>query len=134
MTKRLSDMQKNNCYLTSGKSGLRRRVDFGRNDGCIWPSGNVWTCSLLYALSLKYNETNIDLSRDDELAVFRNISGPHCLKTNKEFQKLFWQHGLKSIIKCNLKMYFLDVALNLTDSTYKPDHKPNDNMCLIHLQ
>ena len=31
-------------------------------------------------------------------------------------------------------MYFLDVALNLEGSTYKPDHKPSDNMCLIHLQ
>ena len=59
---------------------------------------------LLYALSLKYNKTNIGLYRDDGLAVFRNVSGAHCEKIKKEFQKLFRQHGLKLIIKCNLKI------------------------------
>ena len=45
----------------------------------------------------------------------------------------FRQHGLKLIIKCNLKIVdFLDVTLNLTDSTYKPYHKPNDEICYIH--
>ena len=88
---------------------------------------------LLYALSLKYNKTNTGLYRDDRLAVFRNVSGTHCEKIKKEFQKLFWQHGLKLIIKCNLKIVdFLDVTLNLTDSTYKPYHKPNDEICYIH--
>ena len=71
---------------------------------------------LLYALSLKYNKTNIGLFRDDGMAVFRNVSSAHCEKIEKEFQKLFRQHGLKLIIKCNLKIVdFLDVTLNLTD-------------------
>ena len=88
---------------------------------------------LLYALSLKYNKTNLDLYRDDGLAVFRNVSRPHCEKIKKDFQKLFQKHGLKLIIKCNLKIVeFLDVTLNLTDSTYKPYHKPNDEICYIH--
>ena len=88
---------------------------------------------LLYALSLKYNKTNIGLYRDDGLAVFRNVSGAHCEKIKKEFQKLFRQHGLKLIIKCNLKIVdFLDVTLNLTDSTCKPYHKPNDEICCIN--
>ena len=88
---------------------------------------------LLYALSLKYNKRNIGLYRDDGLAVLRNVSGPNCEKIKKEFQKLCRQHGLKLIIKCNLKIVdFLDVTLNLTDSTYKPYHKPNDEICYIH--
>ena len=88
---------------------------------------------LLYALSLKYNKTNKGLYRDDGLAVFRNVCDTHCEKIKKEFQKLFRQHGLKLIIKCNLKIVdFLDVTLNLTDSTYKPYHKPNDEICYIH--
>ena len=88
---------------------------------------------LLYALSLKYNKTTIGLYRDGGLAVFRNVSGTHCEKTKKEFQKLFWQDSLKLIIKCNLKIVdFLDVTLNLTDSTYKPYHKANDEICYIH--
>ena len=67
------------------------------------------------------------------MAVFKNVSGPHCEKIKKEFQKLFRQHGLKLIIKCNLKIVdFLDVTLNLTDSTYKSYHKPNDEICYIH--
>ena len=88
---------------------------------------------LLYALSLKYNKTNIGLYRDDGLAVFRNVSSPDCEKIKKEFQKLFRQYGLKLIVKCNVKIVdFLDVTLNLTDSTYKPYHKPNDDICYIH--
>ena len=67
------------------------------------------------------------------MAVFRNVSSAHCEKTKKEFQKLFQQRGLKLIIKCNLKIVvFLDVRLNLTDSTYKPYHKPNDEICYVH--
>ena len=59
---------------------------------------------LLYALSLRYNKTTIAVYRDEGLAVFRNVSGPHCEKIKKEFQKLFRQHGLKLIIKCNVKI------------------------------
>ena len=51
----------------------------------------------------------------------------------KEFQKLFRQHSLNFIIKCKLKIAdFLEVTLNLTDSTYKPYHKPNDEIFYIH--
>ena len=88
---------------------------------------------LLYALSLKYNKTTIGLYIDDGLAVFRNVSDMHCEKTKKEFQKLFWQHSLKLIIKCNLKIVdFLDITLNLTGSTCKPYHKVNDEIYYIH--
>ena len=59
---------------------------------------------LLYALSLKHNKTNIGVHRDDRLAVFKSISGAHCEKVKNEFQKLFPQHGLKLIIKCNLEI------------------------------
>ena len=61
------------------------------------------------------------------------ISGAHCEKIKNEFQKLFRQQDLKLIIKCNLKTVdFLDVTLYLTDSTYKPYHKPSDEICYIH--
>ena len=73
---------------------------------------------LLYALSLKYNKTNIGLHRDDGLAVFRFFKS---------------SSDLKLIIKCNLNIAdFLDVTLNFTHSTYKPYHKPNDENCYIH--
>ena len=64
---------------------------------------------------------------------FSETLATHIEKIKKEFQKLFRQHDLKLIIKCNLKIVdFLDVTLNLTDSTYKPYHKPNDEICYIH--
>ena len=88
----------------------------------------------LYVLSLKYNKTNIGLYRDGGLAVFRNTCGLHCEKIKKEFQNLLQQHSLKLIIKCDVKIVdFLDVTLlNLTDTAYKPCHKPNDEICYIH--
>ena len=39
---------------------------------------------------------------DDGLTVFRNASGPYYEKIKKEYQKLFRQHSLTLIIKCNL--------------------------------
>ena len=90
-------------------------------------------CFLLYALSLKYIKTNRSLNGDDGLAGFRNISGPNSGEIKKKFQKLFQQRGLKLVIKCNLKIVgFLDVTLNLTDSTNKRYHKPNEKICYIH--
>ena len=54
-------------------------------------------------------------------------------KLKRNFKKLFRQYGLKLIIKFNLKIVdFLDVTLNLTDSTYKPYHNPNNEICYIH--
>ena len=67
------------------------------------------------------------------MAFFRNISGPHSEEIKTKFQKLFRHHGLKLVIKCNLKIVgFLDVTLNLTDFANKPYHKPNGEMCYIH--
>ena len=43
------------------------------------------------------------LVRDDRLAVFKHVSGAHCEKIKKEFQKLFQQHDLK-LLNVTLKM------------------------------
>ena len=125
-------MQENHCCLTSSKPGLRRMFDvtMGAYDGA--EVCELVGSFLLYELSLKYNKTNIGLYRDDGLTVVKNVSGAHCEKIKKEFQKLFRQYGLKLIIKCNLKIVdFLDVTLNHTNSTYKPYHKPNDEMRFV---
>ena len=67
------------------------------------------------------------------MAVFINVPRPHCEKIKKEFQKLFRHYDLKLIIKRNFKIAdFLDLTLNVADSTYKPYHKPNDEICYIH--
>ena len=57
---------------------------------------------------------------DGGLADFGNVSGAYCEKIKKEFQKVFQQHDLKLIIKCNLQVVdSFQVTLDLTDSTYK---------------
>ena len=86
MTKRLSAMQENLCYLTTSKPGLFA-VTMGTYD-------RVEVCELVgsflrYASSLKYDKTNRGLYSDDGLAVFRSVSGTHCEKTKKKFRKLF---------------------------------------------
>ena len=82
---------------------------------------------LLSLISSKYNKENIELYRDDGLAVFKNIFGPRSDKIKKDFQKIFSKNDLKIEIMCNLKIVdYLDVTLNLNDGTYKPYQKPND--------
>ena len=86
-------------------------------------------------LSEKFEKKNFGLYRDDGLAVFRNISGPQAEKIKKEFQRIFKQNHLDITILCNLKIVnYLDVTLNLNDGTYRPYHKPNDEITYIHCQ
>ena len=86
-----------------------------------------------YQLSRKYNKSNIGLYGDDGLTVFKNISGPQAQKIKKDFQDKFCNNNLNIIVKCNLKIVdYLDVTLNLSDSSQKPFHKPNSEINYIH--
>ena len=79
---------------------------------------------LLYKLSLKYNKNDIDLSRDDGLAIFKNISDPKSEKLKKNIQKIFKENQLDIVIQCNMKtVHYLDATLNLENSTYRPYQK-----------
>ena len=114
-------MQESHRYLTCSKTGLRRRVESRLFDLTVgaYEGAEVSELAgsfLLCALSLKYNKASIGLYRDDRLAVFRNINGSHSEKIKKE----------KEVVD------FLRVTLNLTDYTYKPYPKPNDEICYIH--
>ena len=72
-----------------------------------------------YQLSHIYKKYNTGLYRDDNLAVFRNTSGPQAEKIEKHFQSIFHKNNL-SIVNCNLKILdYLDVTLNLSDGSYK---------------
>ena len=89
---------------------------------------------LLNRICSKYSKKDIGLYRDDGLAVFKSVSGPQSEKIKKEFQKIFKDNGLKIVIKCNMKVVdYLDVTLNLTDGTYRPYHKPDDETTYIHV-
>ena len=90
---------------------------------------------MLYLIGKKYDSKNIGLYRDDGLAVFKNISGPASEKIKKQLQSLFKQKGMQIIIECDLKVVnYLNITFNLTDGTYRPYRKPNDETNYIHIQ
>jgi len=90
-------------------------------------------CFMLSQIAEKFDKNNIGLYRDDGLAVFKNISGPQSEKIKKQFQKHFKDNGLDIVIKCNMKIVdYLDVTLNLNDSTFKPYHKPDNETNYVH--
>ena len=86
-------------------------------------------------LSKKFKKEDFGLYRDDGLAVFRKTSGPQAERIKKEFIRIFKENHLDITISCNLKIVnYLDVTLNLNDGTYRPYHKPNDDITYIHSQ
>ena len=79
---------------------------------------------LSYELSQKYNKNSTDVYCDDSLAILKNISGPRSEKVKKDIQKLFKENELDIIIQCTMKtVNYLDLILNLENSTYRPYHK-----------
>ena len=51
----------------------------------------------------------------------------------KYFQSIFKKVGLEIVVSCNMKVVnYLDVALNLNDGSYKPYHKPNNEILYIN--
>ena len=78
-------------------------------------------------LGEKYNKTDFGLYRDDGMAVFRNVSGPQSARIKKEFQRIFKEDHLGMKV-----VNYLDVTMNLGDVTYRPYHKPNDEIMYIH--
>ena len=84
---------------------------------------------LLYQLSKNYNKKDIGLYRDDGLAIFKNVSGSKAEKIKKDIQKLFKDNHLNITIQCNLKIVnYLDVTFNLSNATYRPFCKPNNEI------
>lgn len=87
---------------------------------------------LLNTLSEKYGKDNLGLYRDDGLALLQNTSGPQAERIKKDITQHFKKHGLNITIRTNLKIVdFLDVTLNLTDGTYCPYRKPNNETLYI---
>ena len=90
---------------------------------------------ILYQISTKYDKSNIGIYRDDGLAVFKNKSGPESEAIKKDFQRIFNSNGLQITIQCNIKIVnYLDVTLNLSDSTHRPYNKPDSEIKYIHTE
>ena len=57
------------------------------------------------------------------------MSGPDSEKIKKKLQAIFKENDLDIVIECNKKIVdYLDITLNLNDSTFKPYHKPDSNL------
>ena len=70
--------------------------------------------SILHQLSQLVGVKNIDLYRDDGLAILENALGPTSERIKKKIIKLFHQHGLKMTTETNLvQTNFFDVTFNL---------------------
>ena len=75
------------------------------------------------------NEGDIGLYSDDSLAIFRNKSGTQLEKAKKKLQRLFKEYSLEITAESNQKIVnYLDGTLNWKDGTFRPDHKPGDQM------
>ena len=87
---------------------------------------------LLHKLPEKYERKSLALYRDDGLAIFKNVNEPGSEKIKKHFCKLLIDQDLDLTIQCNMKVVnFLDITLNLENSTYHPYLK--DNNKIIHV-
>ena len=96
-------------------------------------------CDLVGIYSLNLLKTiirkeNVGLYRDDGLGIIRNSSGPEIDRMRKQIIKVFKECGLNIVIKMNLKSVdFLDVRFNLTNNTYEPYRKPNNEPVYINI-
>ena len=78
------------------------------------------------------NEGDIGLYRDDSLAICRNKRGTQFEKIKKKSQRLFKQCDLKITAESNQNIKnYLDVTLHLKDGTFRPYHKPGDQIQYI---
>ena len=104
-------------------------VTMGSNDGA-----EICELNGIYILSQLSNLVpREDLYRDDGLILLRITNGQVTDRIRKNVIKLFKEIDFKIEIETKLKIVnFLDVTFNLTNSTYRPYRKSNDNLLYIH--
>ena len=87
---------------------------------------------LLDNLSEKYGKNSVGLYRDDGLVFLRDASGSKSERTRKDITREFKRQGLNISISANRKICnFLDLTLKLTDGSYYPYRKPNNETLYI---
>ena len=79
------------------------------------------------------DKKNLGLYRDDRLILLKNTKGREVDQIRKKVIKIFKDVGFKIEIKTNFKIVdFLDVTLNLSNRTYSPYKKSNDQLLYVH--
>ena len=87
---------------------------------------------VLQSLEKKFGK-QAGLYRDDGLAVIKSTSGRLGEKARQDLVRTFDTFGLKITAHANLeRVNFLDITFDLTNGTYKPYRKPNDNPLYIN--
>ena len=109
-------------------------------DAAIGPYDGAEVCEfvgtfVLEKISEICNKSNIGLYRNDGLSIFRNKSGTQLEKMKKKFQRLFKEYYLEITAESNPKIVnYLDVTFNVKDGTFRPYHKPGDQIRYIHTE
>ena len=90
---------------------------------------------ILHKLKEAVPQVDFGLYRDDGLGESEPLPGTTRERLRKKIIKIMKELGLSITIEFGLKLVdFLDVTLNLNDSSYKPFRKPNDIPCYVHKQ
>lgn len=90
---------------------------------------------LLSELEQKLTNATTGLYRDDGLACLPSTSSPTADRARKDIEKIFQSHNLRVTVEANLVLTeFLDVYLDLKNSTYYPYRKPNNDPLYINVQ
>ena len=85
-----------------------------------------WWVSILHSLEEHFKK-NISLYHDDSLAVINTKSRRLSDKAHKDLMCIFNKLGLEITSQANQQCTnFLDLSLNLTNGTFKPYRKPNN--------
>ena len=88
---------------------------------------------MLDKLGERFGKENIGLYRDDGLAILKNATDRQADRSRKTMHEIFNSLGLKITAQTNQKVTnFLDITLDLRNSTYKPYKKPNDELLYVH--
>ena len=88
---------------------------------------------ILSLLSNKLDQQSTGLYRDDGLVLLRNTSKQTTGRMRTDIIEIFKNTGFKIEIKTNLHIVdFLDVTFYLSDGTYKPYKKPNDQLRYVN--
>ena len=94
-------------------------------------AAKMWELVSIYILSLlsnKLDKQSTGLYRSDGLVLLRNTSKQKADQIQKDIMEIFKNTGFKIKITNVHIVDFLDVTFNLSDKTYKPYKKPNDQL------
>ena len=93
-----------------------------------WWGGDIWTSWLIMLSKLEhlFQDSSVEIYRDDGLGVLRDLSGPETEWLRKNVVKTFKDCGLSITSKTNLKIFdYLYVTFDLQNNRYKPYRTPD---------